>query len=507
MNKYDSSLKGEVGSPNSPFLPYDNDVLSASSSCAAATTAVCKYTRSKESNNLYHNSSASCSGICAVPQKISLKNDVSSTAQYNHHVAAQLLQQTVDSVNSAAAVATTAKNGSAKSYYHRKWQQRKWGGKKLKCNKKHGRHRQQCNLCFPNRTTLNMSTTKQHDQKHSFPLSPFNSTIIDPMFDRKTYYSSSNTNEVVPKNSVDYILYGLPKKRNSAEIQNVDEHGTYIASVSSTMSSSVSLRTSPATTPSSPTSFLSFIEDNIIIPPPMLFIPIVMPPLLHNTTTSIALHPMSIPSIRIHRHHHHQLQCHHKDQELRQDKLTKEEKEKEVVKNKPSFRERIKWRRKSTYIPRNRVKVDINRLQRHRRIFIWNWLEMMIKFSTATVGRKLNTVQDKHNYKYHPSAAINRLVHGFDPIQLQIEQDDYTHHRDINPSSMEQIRRTYEVQNKQGSLKKTDFQVTFEYPHSAKECCGCEGKDFVYLIIGLINIFVLQFIMVVLLFFAKHEQR
>ena len=132
---------------------------------------------------------------------------------------------------------------------------------------------------------------------------------------------------------------------------------------------------------------------------------------------------------------------------------------------------------------------------------------MVMKISTATLGRKFNTIRDKHQYKYFPSASINRLVHGFDPIGRHIEQVDHSGYKDILPSSMEHIRKSFAVQCEHGVLKKPKIHVTFEYPHSAEQCCGCKGKDFLYLIIGLVNILVLQFVMVILLFFAEHENK
>ena len=130
---------------------------------------------------------------------------------------------------------------------------------------------------------------------------------------------------------------------------------------------------------------------------------------------------------------------------------------------------------------------------------------MIIKFSTATLGRKFNTLGDKQQYKYYPSATINQLVHGFDPIERKIEEEDFEpEYRNIIPSSMEHIRNTYAMQCRIGvDIQKQPEDKNFEHFNTNVERGGCETKDVLYLIVGLSNIFILQFIMVVLLFFCE----
>jgi len=49
------------------------------------------------------------------------------------------------------------------------------------------------------------------------------------------------------------------------------------------------------------------------------------------------------------------------------------------------------------------------------------------------------------------------------------------------------------------------FQPRFEYPHSCAEFLTCKGADFLIVFVGLCNILLLQFILVVLMFFSQEE--
>ena len=245
----------------------------------------------------------------------------------------------------------------------------------------------------------------------------------------------------------------------------------------------------------------------VVIPPPMLFIPIFMPPpmFLNSQYTSIfSLLPTQQKANQNYNYHKN------KNNPSFGHNSSTTNYQKRVKYPRTSFNKNIKLRRQSiVYIPRNNVKVDLDQLQRSRRNFFCNWIEMMISFSTATLGRKLNT-KDKNELKFYPSASIHRLVHGFDPIERNIEQDDNPAYRNIIPESMEHIRNTYAMQCKLGcstsTTKLTRDAANFASSNVNNERMfsgvGCEGKDFLYLIVGLSNIFILQFIMVVLLFFC-----
>jgi hypothetical protein len=49
------------------------------------------------------------------------------------------------------------------------------------------------------------------------------------------------------------------------------------------------------------------------------------------------------------------------------------------------------------------------------------------------------------------------------------------------------------------------FQPRFEYPHSCSDLLTCKGADFLLVFVGLCNILLLQFILVVLMFFSQEE--
>ena len=76
----------------------------------------------------------------------------------------------------------------------------------------------------------------------------------------------------------------------------------------------------------------------------------------------------------------------------------------------------------------------------------------------------------------------------------------------IRPESQAAIRDTFAVQCARGVLKRPVVHVSFTYPRNARECCTeCGDTDFLFVLVGLCNIFVLQFAVVVLLFFVDKE--
>ena len=57
-----------------------------------------------------------------------------------------------------------------------------------------------------------------------------------------------------------------------------------------------------------------------------------------------------------------------------------------------------------------------------------------------------------------------------------------------------------------GAIKRPIIHVEFDTPKSVKECMSCSSKDFLFVYVGLFHVFILQFIMVVLLFFANEKE-
>ena len=77
--------------------------------------------------------------------------------------------------------------------------------------------------------------------------------------------------------------------------------------------------------------------------------------------------------------------------------------------------------------------------------------------------------------------------------------------RPISPSSLRVVRRSFEVAAAQGFLKHPVIHVEFNSPKNCRECCCCMASDFLYVYVGLCNVFLIQFVMVVLWFFSQSE--
>ena len=76
----------------------------------------------------------------------------------------------------------------------------------------------------------------------------------------------------------------------------------------------------------------------------------------------------------------------------------------------------------------------------------------------------------------------------------------------IRPSSQACLRQSFQVLALDGAIKRPVIHVQFDTPKSLKDCMSCSSKDFLYVYVGLFHVFLLQFIMVVLLFFANEKQ-
>lgn len=76
---------------------------------------------------------------------------------------------------------------------------------------------------------------------------------------------------------------------------------------------------------------------------------------------------------------------------------------------------------------------------------------------------------------------------------------------DIQPKALLAIRDTFLIQCERGALKRPVIHVSFTYPRNLRECCTCGDTDFLFVYVGLCNIFVLQFVVVILIFFVDKE--
>ena len=75
----------------------------------------------------------------------------------------------------------------------------------------------------------------------------------------------------------------------------------------------------------------------------------------------------------------------------------------------------------------------------------------------------------------------------------------------FNKRRTPQPRRTGYYTKETRGLYRQVFQPPFHWPTSLDQLCSCASKDLLCLYVGLCNVLVLQFILVVLVFFAEEE--
>lgn len=54
-------------------------------------------------------------------------------------------------------------------------------------------------------------------------------------------------------------------------------------------------------------------------------------------------------------------------------------------------------------------------------------------------------------------------------------------------------------------MKRPVVHVSFTYPRNLRDCCNCVDSDFLFVYVGLFNVLLLQFVVVVVLFFLDRE--
>lgn len=125
-------------------------------------------------------------------------------------------------------------------------------------------------------------------------------------------------------------------------------------------------------------------------------------------------------------------------------------------------------------------------------------LSTIVAFSTATLGRSLgvkDTLAERARIRALAwSAEVYRRKSTAEPKQ-----------QSISPTSMLYLRESFRVQCTRGELKKPVIHVEFDYPKSLTACCRCSSSDFLYVYVGLFNIFIIQTVLVILMFFSEKE--
>ena len=143
--------------------------------------------------------------------------------------------------------------------------------------------------------------------------------------------------------------------------------------------------------------------------------------------------------------------------------------------------------------------------RRKRRLDV---LQMLIKFSNATLGKEDTVV-------VRPQLEIDeqifaRLLGSFDPIHGQLELEkrerEKRHKHNVEVESLQYLRSSFKHQQVNGALRRPQIHVEFSNPKNCEEFCCCVTTDFLYVVVGLTNILVLQFVLVVILFLDQHPE-
>ena len=122
----------------------------------------------------------------------------------------------------------------------------------------------------------------------------------------------------------------------------------------------------------------------------------------------------------------------------------------------------------------------------------------MIHFASASLGRSLG-VHDNLAAR----ARIRALAWSAEAYRRRTSELPPSRH--ISLEAMTYLRDTFKVQCTKGALKRPVIHVEFDYPRSISACCACSSSDFLYVFVGLFNIFVVQVALVVIMFFAEKE--
>jgi len=125
-------------------------------------------------------------------------------------------------------------------------------------------------------------------------------------------------------------------------------------------------------------------------------------------------------------------------------------------------------------------------------------LSTIVAFSTATLGRNLGL-----NDTLAERARLRALAWSAEVYRRKSSAEPKQQH--ISSASMVYLRESFRVQCYKGQLKKPVIHVEFDYPKSFTACCKCSSTDFLYVYVGLFNVFIIQIIVVVLMFFSEKE--
>lgn len=130
-------------------------------------------------------------------------------------------------------------------------------------------------------------------------------------------------------------------------------------------------------------------------------------------------------------------------------------------------------------------------------------LRAIMQFATNSLGKNINSHEVKKVKTGKKKKEKKKVV--LPPRPKLAEGLVRAHARPLQAAALKHTRQSFELYQSRGWLKKPVIHVEFDMPGNIKECCECSSSDFLYVYIGLCNVFVLQFAIVVLLFFTDKE--
>ena len=130
-------------------------------------------------------------------------------------------------------------------------------------------------------------------------------------------------------------------------------------------------------------------------------------------------------------------------------------------------------------------------------------LRAIVRFATTSLGKNITSHEVKKSKKKSKKKFV--VMPPRPPVPKPAEGLVRAHARPLQAAALLHTRETFELYKTRGWLKKPVIHVEFDMPGSLKECYECSSTDFLYVYVGLCNVFLLQFVMVVLLFFTDKE--
>ena len=127
----------------------------------------------------------------------------------------------------------------------------------------------------------------------------------------------------------------------------------------------------------------------------------------------------------------------------------------------------------------------------------------IVRFATTSLGKNITSHEVKKTKKKKRKKFV--LAPRPPPRPTPAEALDRAHARPLQAAALQHTRESFELYKTRGWLKKPVIHVEFNMPGNVKECFECSSSDLLYVYVGLCNVFLLQFVMVVLLFFTDKE--